>query len=104
MLATCRQQSALGAIGENPSDGPHDYCASMEHRTMRICHYTETALPKLGGQELVVDALVREQADLGHEVVVLTQWPRRKIRVDDASLPYQVVRHPRFWSTRRFVA
>ena len=30
---------------------------------MRICLYTETALPKMGGQEFVVDALARREDD-----------------------------------------
>ncbi|MBA4016153.1 MAG: hypothetical protein C0483_03085 [Pirellula sp.] len=70
---------------------------------MRICLYTETALPKIGGQEMVVDALARQFLALGHHVVVFTQPPRRPIRTNDAAFPYQVVRHPRFVSTRRFV-
>lgn len=71
---------------------------------MRICLYTETALPKVGGQELVVDALARQFLALGHEPVVLTQPPRRPLRPDDRQLPYPVVRHPRFISTRRLVS
>jgi glycosyltransferase involved in cell wall biosynthesis len=70
---------------------------------MRICLYTETALPKIGGQELVVDALAREFLAQGHEVVVLAQYPRRPLAIDDRRLPYAVVRHPRFISTWRFV-
>lgn len=70
---------------------------------MRICLYTETALPKVGGQELVVDALAREFVDQGHETVVLTQPPRGSLEYDDAALPYTVVRHPRFLSTRRLI-
>ena len=69
---------------------------------MRICFYTETALPKLGGQELVVDALARQFLALGHDITVLTQQPRWRYRPDDASLPYPVVRHPRFFSTHRY--
>ena len=41
---------------------------------MRICLYTNTALPKLGGQEIVVDALARQFLALGHEPVVLAPW------------------------------
>ncbi len=43
---------------------------------MRICLYTNTALPKFGGQEIVVDALARQFLALGHEPVVLA--PRRR--------------------------
>ncbi len=70
---------------------------------MRICLYTSTALPKMGGQEMVVDTLARHFSALGHEATVLA--PRhRHLAIDDARLPYPVVRHPRFLSTRRFVA
>jgi glycosyltransferase involved in cell wall biosynthesis len=71
---------------------------------MRICLYTETALPKMGGQEYVVDALARQFLGLGHEVVVLAPRPRRPLRPNDAALPYPVIRHPRFLSSRRLVS
>ncbi len=38
---------------------------------MRICLYTETALPQVGGQEIVVDTLARTYQMLGHDVVLL---------------------------------
>ena len=71
---------------------------------MRICLYTETALPKMGGQEFVVDALARQFTSAGHEVVVLAPrrhpfWPS-----DDSGLPYHVERHPKFFSMRRLVS
>jgi glycosyltransferase involved in cell wall biosynthesis len=71
---------------------------------MRICCYTSTALPTLGGQELVVDALARQFSRLGHEVVVLAPQSRRGNPYARQELPYAVVRHPRFHSTRWFVA
>lgn len=71
---------------------------------MRICLYTETALPKLGGQEWAVDALAQHLQQLGQDVRVLAPHPRRPLRARDASLPYPVERHPRFYSTRRLVA
>ncbi len=68
---------------------------------MRICFYTETALPKIGGQELVIDALARQFLELGHEPLVLAPPPkRRRVKAHDAQLPYPVIRHPRFVSTR----
>ena len=70
---------------------------------MRICLYTETALPTLGGQEMVVDALAREFLALGHEPMVLAPPPRR-LAMADHEFPYAVIRHPRFVSTRRFVS
>jgi glycosyltransferase involved in cell wall biosynthesis len=71
---------------------------------MRICLYTETALPMIGGQELAIDALARQFLAQGHEPVVLAPVPRRGWQADDTSFPYPVIRHPRFISTRRFVA
>jgi glycosyltransferase involved in cell wall biosynthesis len=70
---------------------------------VRICVYTETALPKLGGHEMAVDALARQYQRLGHDVVVLAPKPRR-LRTRDSDFPYPVVRHPRFISTRRLVS
>ncbi len=71
---------------------------------MRICLYTNTALPKIGGQEIVVDALARQFLALGHEPVVLAPWRQSQGPFDAASVPYPVVWHPRFLSTRWFVA
>jgi len=71
---------------------------------MRICLYTATALPKLGGQEAVVDALARHFVRLGHQPLVLAPRPRRPLRVRDAELPYPVRRHPRFFSTSDFIS
>ena len=71
---------------------------------MRICLYTATALPKLGGQEAVVDALARHLLRLGHQPVVLAPKPRRPLNAKDAERSYPVHRHPRFVSTRAFVS
>jgi glycosyltransferase involved in cell wall biosynthesis len=71
---------------------------------MRICLYTATALPKLGGQEAVVDSLAQHFVRMGHEPVVLAPKPRRPLVARDGELPYLVVRHPRFVSTRDFVS
>ncbi len=70
---------------------------------MRICLYTETALPMIGGQELVVDALAREYTNQGHDVVVLAPTPRGGLAANDRRLPYRVIRHRRFLSTRRLI-
>lgn len=71
---------------------------------MRICLFTSTALPKIGGQELVVDNLARQFQALGHECTVLAPNPRKPLRPDDASLPYPVARHWRLFSKRFFVS
>jgi teichuronic acid biosynthesis glycosyltransferase TuaC len=71
---------------------------------MRICLYTATALPKLGGQEAVVDALARWFMAMGHEAFVLAPLPKSPMVVNDSLLPYPVIRHPKFFSTRYFVA
>jgi glycosyltransferase involved in cell wall biosynthesis len=70
---------------------------------MRICLYTDTALPKMGGQEIVVDALARQFVALGHQPIVLAPRPR-KLSIRGESYPYEVVRHPRFFSTQYFVS
>ncbi len=69
---------------------------------MRICLYTETALPKIGGQELHVDAVARHLLARGHQVVVLAPRPKLvcSCRRFDAQRDYPVVRHPPFFSTR----
>lgn len=71
---------------------------------MHIGIYTETALPKLGGQEMVVDSLARQFLELGHRVAVLAPYPRRPLKVSDRDFPYPIIRHPRFYSTKRLVS
>ena len=71
---------------------------------MNICLYTGSALPKLGGQEAVVDALARQFLLLGHEPTVLAPRPRLPLWPRDSLLPYRVLRHPRFFSTQHFVS
>jgi glycosyltransferase involved in cell wall biosynthesis len=82
---------------------PSQRTISEARLDMRICLYTETALPKMGGQELVVDALARQYQKLGQDVVVLAPYPRR-LRTCDAPFPYPIYRHPRFFSTRLLVS
>jgi glycosyltransferase involved in cell wall biosynthesis len=69
---------------------------------MRICLYTDTALPKMGGQEIVVDALARQFLALGHQPIVFAPRPR-KLSIWGEAYPYEVVRHPRFFSTHYVV-
>jgi len=57
----------------------------------------------MGGQQLVIDALARQFVCRGHEVVVLTLQQRDGRTDGDQLLPYPVVRHRRFVSTRRFL-
>lgn len=71
---------------------------------LKICFYTSTALPKRGGQEAVIDALARALSAMGHKVVVLAPQPRRRFKPRDEAFPYIVARHPRFYSTHRFVS
>jgi len=70
---------------------------------MRICLYTSTALPLVGGQEMVVDALARHFLNAGHRVAVLAPRPTRQAQLGDDDLPYTVIRHPRFISKRYLV-
>lgn len=67
---------------------------------MRVCLYVGTALPKIGGAEMVVDQLAREWIQSGHEVTVLAPRPGPWSRPDDSLYPYEVVRHPPFFSSR----
>jgi glycosyltransferase involved in cell wall biosynthesis len=71
---------------------------------MRICLYTETALPQVGGQEIVVDTLARTFQAHGHEVVVLAPQPRSACNGRDQHFSYPLFRHPRFVSSRYFVS
>jgi glycosyltransferase involved in cell wall biosynthesis len=70
---------------------------------VRICLYTNTAFPKRGGQELVVDALARGLIEAGEQAVVLAPRPGFFSPPDDSRSAYPVLRHPRFISTRRGV-
>lgn len=69
---------------------------------MRICLYTETALPRIGGQEMVVDALARQFRAAGHDARVFCPRPRG-MKINDGTHPYPVLRHMAFYSTRRFL-
>ena len=70
---------------------------------MRICHYAGTVLPKVGGAEMVVDALAREWANAGHAVTVLAPRPKLLSWPDDSEAPYETVRHAPFLSSRHGV-
>jgi glycosyltransferase involved in cell wall biosynthesis len=70
---------------------------------MRICLYTTTAFPKVGEQEIAVDALARQFQALGHQAVVLAPKPRRRSLRGEA-YPYEVVRQPRLFAPKLFVA
>lgn len=85
----------------NPAPDTHKTAIGLP---LTICLYTTTALPRKGGQEIVVDSLAREFSKRGHSVLVLTPGGRRQLKATDTHLPYWVVRHPRFLSTRHFVS
>ncbi len=68
---------------------------------MRICLFTSTALPRMGGQELVVDHLARQYVALGHEPLILAPYPRKPLPMNDADFPYRIVRVWR-WRMRRY--
>src|SRR3990172_8314161 len=65
---------------------------------MRICHFTSTFLPRVGGVEMVVSNLARCQHEMGHEVVVLT--PRIRGIDNSVTVPYRVVQYQRPSSKR----
>lgn len=60
---------------------------------MRICLYTPSFLPKIGGMEVVLDKLAREFQAQGHHVVVLAKMPRGNPELP--SLPYKSVYYRR---------
>ncbi|MFO0871510.1 MAG: glycosyltransferase family 4 protein [Pirellulales bacterium] len=70
---------------------------------MHICLYTETALPMVGGQEMALDALARQYLAAGHQVTLLAPRPRSRLRRPEPDVPYRVVRHARYLSTRHFL-
>lgn len=67
---------------------------------MRICHFTSTFLPRVGGVEMVVSNLARCQHELGHETLVIT--PRIRGIENKVALPYRVVHYSRP-SSKRFL-
>lgn len=67
---------------------------------MRICLFVGTALPKVGGAEIVVDKLARHWTNAGAEVTVLAPRPSIFAKPDDTQFPYRVLRHPPILSSR----
>ncbi len=66
---------------------------------MNICLLSPTFLPKIGGAEIVVDSLARHLTQMGHNAIVITQWPRKgKGLPNDDTFTYPVVRYKRPWS------
>ncbi|MCG3197820.1 MAG: glycosyltransferase family 4 protein [Candidatus Omnitrophica bacterium] len=70
------------------------------NRPVRICHFTSTFFPRVGGVEIVVSNLARCQHEAGHRVTVITP----KIRGIDnrVEVPYRVVHYSRP-SSKRFL-
>jgi len=100
------------AVHEEPTEATAA-CSSINSRRLRpqaalepdmkICLYTETALPELGGQALAVDALARQLIALGHQPVVVAPRKRQSAGQEHPRTPYPLVYHPRVYSTRWFV-
>jgi glycosyltransferase involved in cell wall biosynthesis len=63
-------------------------------RPLRIAHLTFSALPRtVGGLEIVVDSLIRNQAEAGHAVTLVTRWKQyRAFR--GAGFPYPALSLP----------
>lgn len=68
---------------------------------MRICLFTATFLPKIGGHEMAVDALAKEYIRQGHDAIVLAQHASRRGTPDTAEFPYAMKRFAKpfsqFW-------
>jgi len=60
---------------------------------LQICFFAGSALPDLGGVEVVMDALARGFVALGHGVTLVAPWPSGAERPDDTRYPYRVHRH-----------
>jgi len=60
---------------------------------MKICLYTPSFLPRVGGMEVVLDRLARQFQARSHQVLVLAKTPRGAF--EPPSLPYEVVYYPR---------
>jgi glycosyltransferase involved in cell wall biosynthesis len=71
-------------------------CKSMSEapRPLRIAHLSFSALPRsVGGLEIVVDSLIRNQAEAGHAVTLVTRWKQcRAFR--GAGFPYPALALP----------
>ncbi len=66
---------------------------------MNICLLSPTFLPKIGGAEIVVASIAEHMTKLGHNVTVITQWPRTGKGIpNDTQFPYSVIRYKRPWS------
>jgi glycosyltransferase involved in cell wall biosynthesis len=57
---------------------------------MRICLFTSTFLPKIGGHEVAMDELAKRLTAMGHEVVVLAQTASRWRWRERLDRPYRI--------------
>jgi glycosyltransferase involved in cell wall biosynthesis len=57
---------------------------------MRICLFTSTFLPKIGGHEVAMDELAKRLTVMGHEVVVLAQTASRWRWRETLDRPYRI--------------
>ena len=63
-------------------------------RPLRIAHLAFTALPRtVGGLEIVVDSLIRNQYEAGHHVTLVTRWKQYRA-ILEARLHYQALPLP----------
>jgi len=63
---------------------------------MKICLFTTSFLPEIGGMEVVIDQLARQFSDMGHEPTVIAQKPRYNVQpLEPLSKPYEVIYYSR---------
>jgi glycosyltransferase involved in cell wall biosynthesis len=55
---------------------------------MKIAHVCQNSLPNIGGMQIVVNHLIREQHQAGHESLLITRW-RPWLKARKADLPYK---------------
>jgi glycosyltransferase involved in cell wall biosynthesis len=60
---------------------------------MKICLFTPSFLPEVGGMEVVIDRLARQFKNMGLEPVVIAQKSRHNTQTIE--LPYKVIYYPR---------
>jgi len=74
------------------------HSGTLPYIIVNICHFTSTFFPRIGGVEIVVSNLARQQTELGHRVMVLT--PRIRGTDNHVELPYRVAHYSRPSSKR----
>ncbi len=71
-----------------------------DDRALRICFFTDTFFPAVGGAEMVLDHLARHLSAMGHQVHILAPRSRRRGNARDPDYPVHRYGEP---SSKRFL-